>query len=103
MRERQTLMPYLSQEEFGQLKDAVRVKWQPKPLDELVAHRAVLKNREETLLGYDRRSGPQERELEETMAEGMLADELIAESATVQRAEKIAAARRAYADPANRE
>jgi HK97 family phage major capsid protein len=90
-------------DEFTDFTLRVRSQWADAGLDALVAHRAEVATRTATLTGYAHRSGPQEQELQEAVAEQMELDSMIAAKHVAVRSERLELVRRAAADPANRE
>jgi HK97 family phage major capsid protein len=89
--------------EFESFTEQTTEQWRDRSLDELVARRAEVATRTQTLQGYAHRSAPQDRELQECIAEQMALDSLIGEKHAAVRAEKLERVRSAAADPRNRE
>jgi hypothetical protein len=90
-------------DEFEGFTTRVRGQCADWDLDRLVARRAELASRAETLKGYAHRSQPQETEYQEATREIVVLDELIGERHMAVRSQQLQRVERAAADPRNRE
>jgi HK97 family phage major capsid protein len=98
-----TAAPFSPTTHFEQFHDHVRGEWEPRTLDDCLAHRADLGTRIDQLRAYSARSQPQESELEDATGATVVLDELISEKTLAKRSADIERVKRAAMDPANRE